>query len=68
MLSHPCSLRVLHFVPVCKGDGGRAKFRQEIPSNPVACQGGQAGQKECVAPSAFVYGSAALLFTNQMDV
>lgn len=48
MFSHPCSLLALLFVQVCKGDGERAKFREEIPSNPVACQGGKAGQKECV--------------------
>lgn len=48
MLSHPYSLLALHFVRVPKGAGERAKFREEMPSNAVACRGGTAGQKECV--------------------
>lgn len=43
-----CSLLALYFVQVCKGDGERAKFKEEISSNLVTCQGGKAGQKDCV--------------------
>lgn len=42
------SLLALYFVQVCKGDGERAKFKGEISSNLVTCQGGKAGQKDCV--------------------
>ena len=67
MLSHPCSFLALCFVQVCEGDGERAKFREEIPSNPVDREE-RLGRRNACAPNVFVYGSAALVFANQTDI
>lgn len=66
MLSHSCSLLAIHFVQVCKGNGeGEIQGRDTFQF--CSLPGRKRGRKKVCASDVFVYGSATLLFANQID-